>query len=43
MAKGVLRTDIGPVFPLDEINAAVRQASTAGRQGKILLRMNSAS
>ena len=43
MAKGVLRTDIGPVFPLDEIKAAVRQASTPGRQGKILLRMNSAS
>jgi NADPH:quinone reductase-like Zn-dependent oxidoreductase len=43
MAKGVLRTDIGPVFPLDEIKAAVRQASTPGRHGKILLRMNSAS
>jgi NADPH:quinone reductase-like Zn-dependent oxidoreductase len=43
MAKGVLSTDIGPVFPLDEIKAAVRQASTPGRHGKILLRMNSAS
>jgi NADPH:quinone reductase-like Zn-dependent oxidoreductase len=43
MDKGVLSTDIGPVFPLDEIKAAVRQASTPGRQGKILLRMNSAS
>jgi NADPH:quinone reductase-like Zn-dependent oxidoreductase len=43
MVKGVLRTDIGPDFRLDEINAAVRQASTPGRQGKILLRMNSAS
>jgi NADPH:quinone reductase-like Zn-dependent oxidoreductase len=43
MAKGVLRTDIGPVFPLDEIKAAVRQASAPGRQGKILLRMNAAS
>src|SRR5215468_9670359 len=28
MAKGVLSTDIGPVFPLDEIKAAVREAST---------------
>jgi NADPH:quinone reductase-like Zn-dependent oxidoreductase len=43
MANGVLTTDIGPVFPLDEIKAAVRQASTPGRHGKILLRMNSAS
>ena len=43
MAKGVLRTDIGPVLPLDEIKAAVRQASAPGRQGKILLRMDAAS
>ena len=43
MAKGVLSTDIGPVFPLDDIKAAVRQASTPGRNGKILLRINSAS
>jgi NADPH:quinone reductase len=42
MAEGVLSTDIGPVFPLDEIKAAVRQASISGRQGKILLRMGSA-
>jgi NADPH:quinone reductase-like Zn-dependent oxidoreductase len=41
MAKGVLSTDIGPVFPLDDIKAAVRQASTPGRHGKILLRINS--
>jgi len=43
MAKGVLSTEIGPIFPLDEIQAAVRQVSTPGRQGKILLRMSSAS
>jgi NADPH:quinone reductase len=43
MAKGVLNTDIGPVFPMEEIKAAVRQASTPGRHGKILLRINSAS
>ena len=43
MAKGVLSTDIGPVFPLDDIKAAVRQASMPGRHGKILLRINSAS
>ena len=35
MAKGVLSTEIGPIFPLDEIQAAVRQVSTPGRQGKI--------
>ena len=43
VVKGVLSTDIGPVFPLDDINAAVRQASTPGRQGKILIRINSTS
>jgi len=43
MAKGVLTTDIGPAFPLDEIKAAVRQASAPGRHGKVLLKMNSAS
>ena len=43
MAKGVLSTDIGPVFPLDDIKAAVRQASAPGRHGKILLRINSVS
>jgi NADPH:quinone reductase-like Zn-dependent oxidoreductase len=43
MAKGVLSTDVGPVFPLDDIKAAVREASAPGRRGKILLRINSAS
>jgi NADPH:quinone reductase-like Zn-dependent oxidoreductase len=43
MAKGVLSTDIGPVFPLDDIRAAVRQAAAPGRDGKVLLKMNSAS
>jgi NADPH:quinone reductase-like Zn-dependent oxidoreductase len=43
MAKGVLSTDIGAVFPLDDIKAAVHEASTPGRHGKILLRINSAS
>jgi NADPH:quinone reductase-like Zn-dependent oxidoreductase len=41
MAKGVLSTDIGPVFPLGDIKAAVREASTPGRRGKVLLRINS--
>jgi NADPH:quinone reductase-like Zn-dependent oxidoreductase len=43
MAKGVLGTDIGPVFPLDDIRAAVRQAAASGRNGKVLLKMNSGS
>ena len=40
MAKGVFSTDIGPVFALGDIKAAVRQASTPGRNGKVLLKMN---
>ena len=43
MAQGVLTSEIGPIFPLDDIKAAVRQASTPGRHGKILLTMDSAS
>jgi NADPH:quinone reductase-like Zn-dependent oxidoreductase len=43
MAKGVLSTDIGALFPLDDIKAAVCQASTPGHHGKILLRMGSGS
>src|SRR5215831_12419087 len=39
MAKGVLTTEIGPTFPLDDIKAAVRQASKLGRSGKVLLRI----
>jgi NADPH:quinone reductase-like Zn-dependent oxidoreductase len=43
MAKGVLSTNIGAVFPLDDIKAAVRQASRPGHHDKILFRMGSAS
>ena len=39
LAAGVLHTDIGQAFPLDEIKTAVQQAETPGRNGKILLRM----
>jgi NADPH:quinone reductase-like Zn-dependent oxidoreductase len=42
IAKGVLETDVGPGFALDDITAAVRLATTPGRTGKILLKMNSA-
>jgi NADPH:quinone reductase-like Zn-dependent oxidoreductase len=43
MAKGVLSTEIGPIFPLDDVKAAVQQASTPGRNGKVLLKISSAS
>ena len=43
MAKGVLTTEIGPTFPLEDIKDAVRQASTPGRSGKVLLRMGDES
>jgi hypothetical protein len=36
---GVLATDVGKSFPLDEVREAVREAETVGRQGKVLLRM----
>jgi NADPH:quinone reductase-like Zn-dependent oxidoreductase len=39
---GVLTSDIGTSFPLEQIQEAVRQAETPGRQGKILLRISSA-
>jgi len=36
---GVLATPLGPVFPLEHIQEAVRAAETPGRSGKVLLRM----
>jgi NADPH2:quinone reductase len=36
----VLRSEIGRTYPLDEIQAAARQAATVGRQGKTLLRLD---
>jgi NADPH:quinone reductase len=37
---GVLATDPGQHFPLDSIGAAVKEAETVGRKGKVLLTMN---
>jgi hypothetical protein len=37
----VLTTEVGTSYPLDEVRAAVRQAATPGRQGKVLLRIGS--
>jgi NADPH:quinone reductase-like Zn-dependent oxidoreductase len=42
MAAGVLTTEIAATFPLEEIQAAVRQAAAPGRQGKVLLRITAA-
>ncbi len=39
MRTGVLTSEIGATFPLDQIKEAVRQAAQPGRQGKVLLRI----
>jgi NADPH:quinone reductase len=39
LAQGVLNTEIGSTFPLDDIKSAVQAAAASGRHGKILLRM----
>jgi NADPH2:quinone reductase len=41
--QGVLRSDIGQTYPLDNIKAAVQQAETVGRQGKVLLKIGQGS
>jgi NADPH:quinone reductase-like Zn-dependent oxidoreductase len=37
--QGVLSSEIGPAYPLDQVAAAVQQAETIGRHGKVLLRL----
>lgn len=37
--QGILASDIGTTYRLDEIQSAVREAATGGRQGKILLKI----
>jgi NADPH:quinone reductase-like Zn-dependent oxidoreductase len=37
--EGALATEIGATFPLDEVQAAVREAARPGRHGKVLLRI----
>jgi len=37
--NGVLRSEIGTIYPLEEIQLAAREAATAGRQGKILVKL----
>jgi NADPH:quinone reductase-like Zn-dependent oxidoreductase len=39
LREGVLTSEVGATFPLDEVRAAVRQAARPGRHGKVLLRI----
>jgi NADPH:quinone reductase-like Zn-dependent oxidoreductase len=39
--QGVLHSEIGQTFPLDDIKAAVQQAQIVARQGKVLLKIGS--
>jgi NADPH:quinone reductase-like Zn-dependent oxidoreductase len=39
LRAGVVTTDVGATFPLEEIGAAVRLAAQPGRRGKVLLRI----
>jgi NADPH:quinone reductase len=41
LAMGILTTEVGATFALDDIKAAVQQAGMPGRHGKILLRISS--
>jgi NADPH:quinone reductase len=43
LREGVLTSEVGATFGLDEIRAAVERAETPGRQGKVLLRMGPAA
>jgi NADPH:quinone reductase len=39
IASGVLASDVGATFPLEQVREAVRQAGQPGRSGKVLLRI----
>jgi NADPH2:quinone reductase len=41
LRAGVLNSEVGKTYPMEEIQAAVREAETPGRQGKVLLRLSS--
>jgi NADPH:quinone reductase-like Zn-dependent oxidoreductase len=43
MREGILTTEIGRTFPLDQVADAVRAAESPGRGGKVLLRIASGS
>jgi NADPH:quinone reductase-like Zn-dependent oxidoreductase len=42
IARGVLASEVGQTFPLDQVKEAVREASRPGRHGKVLLRVGTA-
>ena len=37
--QGVLRSEIGRTYPLEDIREAAKQADTVGRHGKVLVRL----
>ena len=41
--SGVLATEIGPSFAMENVGEAVRAADTVGRRGKVLLKIGSRS
>jgi NADPH:quinone reductase-like Zn-dependent oxidoreductase len=40
MRAGVLTSEVGATFPLEEVQKAAAQAEQPGRQGKVLLRFS---
>jgi NADPH:quinone reductase-like Zn-dependent oxidoreductase len=43
LAAGILTTEVGQTFPMADIQAAIQEAAKPGRQGKVLLKLNSSS
>ncbi len=37
--QGALRSEVGTIYPLADIQSAAREAATVGRQGKVLLKL----
>jgi NADPH:quinone reductase-like Zn-dependent oxidoreductase len=42
LREGVLATEVGPTFPLEQVREAVKEAAAPGRKGKVLLRIGTA-
>jgi NADPH2:quinone reductase len=38
--SGTVTTDIGGMFPLDEVHSAIKQATKTGKEGKVVLRIS---
>ncbi len=41
LREGVVATEVGATFALEQVQEAVRQAERPGRQGKVILRIGS--